>query len=129
MNAHSKWPAYTPEQCRAMEDAMIAGLAHLNGKGKLPGNGLQEAHARNGRLGAEKSIESRKKETPTSKMIKRATRLLEKRGEIGTSELVSEYGISPTFARKTMREMLERKLVVVSHVTDRGSKRYKATAT
>jgi len=129
MNAHTKWPAYTPEQCRAMEDALIAGLGHLDGKGKMPSNGLQDTYAKNGRSGAAKALASRQKETPTTKMIRRAMRLLQARGEIGTADLVSQYGVSPTFARKTMREMVERKLAVLSHVTDQGSKLYKATET
>ena len=119
----TKWPAYTPAQARAMEDALLAVYAKEKNPnaGKLP---LDYSGSFNGH-GSVGGKKSRAAQPPVSEMLRDKVIAYVKKYEFITSrQVMAEFHVTDTTARRVLRNLWTKKILEVIEIAPCGSKVY-----
>jgi len=127
MNAHTKWPSYTPAEARAMEDKLLRVMAREKqpNAGRMPYDydGKLKGH---GKAGGKKS-EPRIRVIHTVLQDK-VMGLILVQGPVTSGDLIKRLGVTDSAARRVLRKMVKAGKIDQIGNAPCGSKIYQAKA-
>lgn len=126
MNAHTKWPAYTPTEARAMEDKLLSIMAREKqpNAGKMPVMDWSERSKNFGRAGGSKTAP--RTMLVSTKLQDNVMGIALMEGVVTSKRIIEKLGVNDSTSRRVLRKMVESdKLEQIGHEPC-GAKIYQA---
>ena len=127
MNAHTKWPAYTPAEARAMEDKLLRVMAREKqpNAGRMPYDydGKYKGH---GSAGGKKSTP--RKLIVSATLQDKVLGIAMTEGVVTSKRVIEKLGVNDSTSRRVLRRMLDNGMLELIGHEPQGSKIYQAKA-